>query len=370
MLWPTLQDVRSIQMKKRVYLTLYANNLRKIGSISPRRSAAAIIFISISFMALATGCMPISPTFPSTNANAEMEAAPAAADSGAESTADETSTDEAAGEAAADTTAEDPASANAESAETNDTAETNAAAETDEAALAEEPDPVGGLVDVAFQHVSFTYDTTIAHNWTVEYLANPPDEGAAPSFYSGPLRMVFRFSDYPAPLSNVEPVVYVYRIADISSQNEYKVANLLGALLAKGAPLSNYKSLPFLPIIDAEQSIIAQPKYVQFQSGSGIRYLTVVGDASQPFGADSVWYTFQGLTSDNKFYIAAVFPLASNIFPEQPEPDYNPETFGDRSDEYILLSKAALNLAPRSAFTPRLSRLDALAESIQIVEEQ
>ncbi|MCB9149884.1 MAG: hypothetical protein H6641_14105 [Caldilineaceae bacterium] len=316
-------------------------------------------------MVLATGCMPISPTLPPANANAAVEAAPATtADSSAAATADETSAGQMAEGEAADTTAGDAANANTESAETNETIE------ADEAALAEEADPVGGLVDVAFQHVSFTYDTTIAHNWTVEYLANPPDEGAAPSFYSGPLRMVFRFSDYPAPLSTIEPVVYVYRVADISSQNEYKVANLLGALLAKSAPLSNYKSLPFLPIINEEQSIIAQSKYVQFQSGSGIRYLTVVGDASQPFGADSVWYTFQGLTSDNKFYIAAVFPLTSNMFPEQPEPDYNPDTFGDRRDEYLLLSKAALNLAPRSAFTPRLSRLDALVESIQIVEEQ
>ncbi|MEZ4656075.1 MAG: hypothetical protein R2911_00715 [Caldilineaceae bacterium] len=290
--------------------------------------------------------MPISPAFGPVSPGADAEVTAAVADAAAESTADAESSVE--------------AMAAAPSADV-----APAAAE-----LEEEPDPVGGLVDVQFQHVRFTYDTTVAHNWTVEYAANPPADGEAPSFYTGPVRLVFQFDNYPTPLNNIEPVIYVYRIADISSQNEYKVANLLGALLAKSAPLNNYKSLPFLPLIAEEQSIIAQPKFIPFQSGSGIRYLTIVGDASEPFLSNSVWYTFQGLTSDNKFYVAAVFPLAANMFPDVQEPDYDPTAFADRLDEYLLLSKAALNLAPRSAFTPRLSRLDALVESIQIVEEQ
>lgn len=304
-------------------------------------------FISLILLTLLSGCMPISPAFAPTSPDADADAPPAVVEA---TVAESTDSAEASDATAAAAPSDD--------------------ATTTEAELAEEPDLVGGLVDVEFQHVRFTYDTTVARNWTVQYLANPPADDAAATLDTGPLRMVFQFGDYPAPLNNIQPFIYVYRIADISSQNEYKVANLLGALLAKSAPLNNYKSLPFLPLIEEEQSIVAQPQFVQFQSGSGIRYLTIVSNASEPFLADSVWYTFQGLTSDNKFYIAAVFPLAANMFPDVQEPDYDPVAFADRLDEYLLLSKAALNLAPRSAFTPRLSRLDALVESIQIAEGQ
>ena len=237
---------------------------------------------------------------------------------------------------------------------------------SDETGMEAEPDAIGALIDVEFQQVRFTYDTTIARNWTVEYISNISSADIPPSFYTGPMRMAFGFGSYSAPLREVEPVIYVYRIADIASTNEYKVANLLGALLASDTPLQNHQTLPFLPRLDQEQSIVSQPQYMQFQSGSGIRYLTIMEEANEPFRSDSVWYTFQGLTSDNKFYIAAVFPLAADMFASELGDDYSQTAFESRRGEYLLLSKAALNLAPRAAFTPRLSRLDALVESIQI----
>jgi hypothetical protein len=44
-----------------------------------------------------------------------------------------------------------------------------------------------------------------------------------------------------------------------------------------------------------------------------------------------VFYTFQGLTDDGQFYVAAFFPVQTGIFPIEPpacpqcgEPDYDP----------------------------------------------
>lgn len=332
-----------------------------------RVSPIHLYTIGLILTTLISGCMPLSPAFTPIQTESGAVTTPVATEEAA--SAVPTATAEAAAvdptpEAADEAATEEQTSAVEETAATEETPATAAPA------AEEEPDPVGGLIDVVFKHISFTYDTTVARNWAVEYLSNAPAEGTPPSFEVGPLRMVFRLGDYAAPPGVVEPTIFIYRIADISSQNEYRVANLLGAILAKATPLHNYKTLPFLPLMEEEQTIIGQPQFLQFQSGSGIRYLTINQPATAPFLSSSVWYTFQGLTSDNKHYVAAVFPLAADMFPAEQGEDYSAEAFSARQDEYLLLSKAALNLAPRSAFTPRLSRLDALMESIQILEEQ
>jgi hypothetical protein len=83
-----------------------------------------------------------------------------------------------------------------------------------------------------------------------------------------------------------------------------------------------------------------------------------------------VFYTFQGLTDDGHFYVAAFFPVETGIFPEEPpactqcaDPNYDPVAEWTRvlSDQLTQLNAQA-----EDQFAPSLTVLDNLIESIQI----
>lgn len=46
--------------------------------------------------------------------------------------------------------------------------------------------------------------------------------------------------------------------------------------------------------------------------GGGIRYLTQFGQAAGLITNPELFYTFQGLTDDGAYYVAAVFPVAQS----------------------------------------------------------
>jgi hypothetical protein len=83
-----------------------------------------------------------------------------------------------------------------------------------------------------------------------------------------------------------------------------------------------------------------------------------------------VFYTFQGVTDDGQFYVSALFPVQTGIFPtEAPacprcgEPGYDPSV----EWRTVLAGQLdQLNAQAAADFAPSLPVLDALIESIQI----
>ena len=118
----------------------------------------------------------------------------------------------------------------------------------------------------------------------------------------------------------------------------------------------NDAALPFLPWINMRQSFCAQPQIVEFDGGKGIRYLSYYAQDPSPVLDGRVFYTFQGITDDGAFYISALFPVQTGIFPTQPlpceacaDPNYNP------LPEWMALvttQVAQLNVQTATAFTP------------------
>ena len=129
-------------------------------------------------------------------------------------------------------------------------------------------------------------------------------------------------------------------------------------------------ALPFLPWINARQTFCAQPRLVEFRSGTGIRYLSHYAQGPGPVVDYQVFYTFQGLTHDRQFYISALFPVQTGIFPTEPpacprcgDADYDPfaEWMAALSEQLT-----GLNAQPEAEFGPALSVLDELVGSIEI----
>jgi hypothetical protein len=111
-----------------------------------------------------------------------------------------------------------------------------------------------------------------------------------------------------------------------------------------------------------------------FQNGQGIRFLTQYGQAPYPVNNNSLFYTFQGLTDDGAYYVAAIFPVNAAFLPADGNPDtplpadgvpFDWENFENITQHFELV-KQKLNSTDPNAFTPTLIHLDTLIQSILI----
>ena len=112
----------------------------------------------------------------------------------------------------------------------------------------------------------------------------------------------------------MKPQIFIYPVQEMSAyENVGNIAADLEALLQSQQP---GRILPYLPLYNAGQVMHAQVKFLDFQSGSGVRYLTQFDQALLPINNDELLYTYQGLTSDGRFYVAAVLPVKAGPAPQ------------------------------------------------------
>ena len=111
-----------------------------------------------------------------------------------------------------------------------------------------------------------------------------------------------------------------------------------------------------------------QVAFVDFENGRGVRFLTEYAQYFAPINNTDLFYTFQGLTSDGQYYVAAILPVAHPSLPADASqiPGDDPEAFADIYDTYV--NDIALQLAAYDAaeFTPDLALLDAMIASLEV----
>ena len=88
--------------------------------------------------------------------------------------------------------------------------------------------------------------------------------------------------------------------------------------------------------------------------------------AGQPLDG-VLFYTFQGLTGDGAYYIAAQFPVQSSVLPaSEPMNTEQYNAFVASFDVYLADVTAQLNAAPAQSFSPDLTVLDNVFASMSI----
>jgi hypothetical protein len=92
-----------------------------------------------------------------------------------------------------------------------------------------------------------------------------------------------------------------------------------------------------------------------------------------PITQNSQIYHYQGLTSDGKYYMIAVFPIQSPLQSTSANPSADGITFPDMGagDEnafktYYQAMTDKLNAADPGSFQPSIGQLDALVQSILV----
>lgn len=244
------------------------------------------------------------------------------------------------------------------------------------------------------QNISLSYDPTLAPWVEARTIPAVPVSDQILFAESQPTYAQIRFLGfqggrlYDLPLMPAEDRVAQVRIfqtadfpgyGDDSLQGFVNQSQALKDLLRRGVkparcaqPIAGEPALPFLPWINMKQSLCAHPQIIEFSGGQGIRYLSYYAQGPDPVLDREVFYTFQGLTNDGQFYVSALFPVETGIFPTEPpaclkcgEPNYDP--FAEWAA--ILRDQLTqLNAQPEDEFSPSLSALDELIKSIQVGE--
>jgi hypothetical protein len=240
--------------------------------------------------------------------------------------------------------------------------------------------------------ISLSYTMTLAPWVQARTVPEVPVSDQVLFAASQPTYTQFRFlgfqggRPYDLPIMPPEdrvPQIRVFRTADFprfgmdSSQGFVSQLAALEDLLERGVEpercaqiTTGEPAMPFLPWINMQQVFCAQPQQIEFAGGAGIRYLSYYSQGLNPVLDQQIFYTFQGVTDDGQFYVSALFPVQTGIFPTElpdcqacSEPGYDPSsewraTLTDQIDQ--------LNALPEDKFAPSLPVLDALIESIQI----
>jgi hypothetical protein len=164
-----------------------------------------------------------------------------------------------------------------------------------------------------------------------------------------------------------EPRIEVYPVAEFEAISE-SAAKTIADLrqLTVDRPAAPER-IPFLPAIDAGQVMRAQVAYLDFEGGTGVRFLTQYAQGRIPVNNHELFYTFQGLTDEGNAYVAAILPVSHpRLPPNQRAYQGDLDALVRNYDAYIARIEEQLSAQDASSFTPGLDQLDALIRSLEV----
>ncbi len=224
------------------------------------------------------------------------------------------------------------------------------------------------LPQADFGGVTFTYDPQLASSVSGEEMP-AINEGQGAPWEIAPAYISFNFDGYPVPDSDHTPMILIWPVTDyekVSDSAAKEIADLRQVIAVHPQTFPN-NSLPFLPTWNAAQVFYAKVSYFPFSNGQGVRYLTMYAQNFATVNNKVLFYTYQGLTSDGKYYISAILPVTNAILPpDQSIPGGDFEKFSQNIKTYIADMQVKLDAQPDEAFIPSLTLLDDMVKSISI----
>jgi hypothetical protein len=227
------------------------------------------------------------------------------------------------------------------------------------------------LPQADFGGVTFVYDPQIASSVSGEEVP-AVNEGQGAPWEIQPATIKFSFDGYSASDSSIEPEILIFPVSDfekVSDTAAKEIADLRQVIGVHPQTFPN-NGLPFLPTWNAGQIMHTKVSYFTFSSGQGVRYLTMYAQNFATVNNKVLFYTYQGLTSDGKYYISAILPVTNAILPPDdttiPGGDF--DKFSQNFPTYITGIEDQLNHQGDDTFVPSLTLLDNLVKSVSITK--
>ena len=169
---------------------------------------------------------------------------------------------------------------------------------------------------------------------------------------------------YPIQNTILQPQITVFKSAEYAQYGDLTqqiISALQNLNYTQGQPLP--QGLPA-----GDLNFNAQIRAVNFANGHGIRYFTQFDQAVLPINNRELIYYFQGI-SNNDYYVQVILPVQASFLapdenPNSPLPANGIPFYADQS--YFNAIAQQLNATPLDQFSPSLTSLDALVQSITV----
>lgn len=233
------------------------------------------------------------------------------------------------------------------------------------------PAPKGKMV--VFGNTSFTVPEGLGSGAKQEFTTEVELPYTNPSFGEMPSHYKYVIQDYQPAQGNLTPMILVFNADEFAAYSDL-TKGMIAALRS-----SNGQSQTLPDGILSISSFKGGVKPLRLQDGYGWGCLTQIIEAQVPINNADLFFYFQGMTDDGKYYISAILPvnasfLAAGSNPTAPVPADGipfPDTGtldGTSYNNYLQSMANKLNAAAPDAFQPPLAQLDALIQSIGITK--
>ena len=240
------------------------------------------------------------------------------------------------------------------------------------------PVPTPGDTLYKLDGISFVVPACMVLRPTVETVpAVLPDPNAGPIMVYPEHRQV-TFGAYPLEDSYFEPLLRVFPADEYAAMSENTASSVTRMQeLLESQVLAEGGSIPLLPGYNMGPVFKAQVRFMDFENGSGVRWLTELAQYSAAVNNRDLFYSYQGLTSDGKYWVSVMLPVNAAYLQETwdstevPPGGLSHPAAGSPGvdaalEEYYQLMLILLNNTPDASFTPALDCLDRLVASISI----
>ena len=205
---------------------------------------------------------------------------------------------------------------------------------------------------------------------------NPGND--APYFAINPEYRKISFIGYPLTGKIWDPQLLVFPIArylELVPDLSTRVSSLQQDLASQ--PAEYTQTIPLLPEENAAEVFHAQVSYINFQNGKGVAFLAEYAQYFAPANNTDLFYAFQGLTNDGKYWVSLLLPVnaaylqASSTDTAVPADGIAAPSMMDTNAEqefkdYYAAVVQKLNSTPSDSFTPSLSCISQLVQSLSI----
>jgi hypothetical protein len=186
---------------------------------------------------------------------------------------------------------------------------------------------------------------------------------------------ILKLEGYPLSGKTHQPQIYIYpaqAYAEMLPGAFESIRRLDNILYGPNGPSLSADKLPIVPFFNAQQAFTSKSHLISFKNGGGVRFLTEYAQYPVPANNQDLFYNFHGVTRDGAYYIIAIFPITvpvlagtsdtGAIVPPGGVPYPNPANM----PAYYSAVSDLLNAQSADVFTPNLSQLDALIQSIRV----
>lgn len=225
--------------------------------------------------------------------------------------------------------------------------------------------------------ITFRLDPAVAASWGVTGMFDVPQVNngtAMPRLYR------IDFQNYAIPERSEHAHIFISPTYGLDErENELYISQLEqvrdflsrrpAAVATGGGPTDDIPRLTLSEESQGVQYFLARIAYMDFQNGTGVRYVTEYTWENWPATNESLQYVYQGLTSDGKYAVSVYLPIRHPYLPDHPATETSQaerEAFLNQYPAYLSGITQTFNTAEPASFTPDIASLDALVQSLWV----